>query len=69
MVLCLCLGLIFIQSFWNIVETLVKRNWDLTDHTRSLDAYLELDWKTFDRLKRLWDSLGLHFLFICRANV
>lgn len=37
------------------METFVKRNLDLRDHTWSLDGYLELDWKTFERLKRPWD--------------
>lgn len=55
MVPCLCLELIFIHYVWNITKTFMKRNLDLKDHTRSLDGYLELDWETFERLKRLWD--------------
>lgn len=41
----------------------MKRILDLTDHARSLDGCLELDWKTFQRLKRPWDSKLEGFIF------
>lgn len=33
------------------------------DHTWSLDGYLELDWKTLERLKRPWDCKLEDFVF------